>query len=206
MRADHRSRIQGGFLQMQAKLPLCTGGRISAQIGAAHQAAHSADVFEAAARLVAATWNRKSICRRGFARSVCWKLRSEDPSAERDLVSAMLAGEQRAFTAFFDSNFPRIYRFALPRLARNEEACKEVAQATLVKAMRKLSTWRGEASLFTWICQICRNEIADHIRSIERPLSHARMPALCAISVRDGLGMKSRRPHSTSRMPRPSRF
>lgn len=93
---------------------------------------------------------------------------TEGLSAERDLVSAMLAGEQRAFTAFFDSYFPRIYRFALPRLGRNEEACKEVVQATLAKAMRKLSTWRGEASLFTWICQICRNEIADHIRSIER--------------------------------------
>jgi RNA polymerase sigma-70 factor (ECF subfamily) len=92
----------------------------------------------------------------------------EDLSAERALVSAMLAGEQRAFTAFFDSYFPRIYRFALPRLGHNEDACKEVAQATLIKAMRKLSTWRGEATLFTWICQICRHEISNHMRSIER--------------------------------------
>lgn len=91
----------------------------------------------------------------------------EDVSAERDLVSAMLAGDQRAFAAFFDSYFPRIYRFALPRLCHHEDACKEVVQATLIKAMRELSSWRGEASLFTWICQICRNEIADHIRAGE---------------------------------------
>jgi RNA polymerase sigma-70 factor, ECF subfamily len=92
----------------------------------------------------------------------------EDPSADRDLVSAMLAGEQRAFNEFFDCYFPRIYRFALSRLGRNEDAAKEVAQATLIKAMRKLSTWRAEASLFTWICQICRHEVADHVRSLGR--------------------------------------
>ena len=67
----------------------------------------------------------------------------EDLSAERNFVSAMLAGKQSAFNGFFDSYFPRIYRFALPRLGHNEDACKEVAQATLVKAMRELSSWRG---------------------------------------------------------------
>ena len=95
----------------------------------------------------------------------------EDLCADRDLVSAVLAGEQRAFNAFFDSYFPRIYRFALSRLGRNEDASKEVAQATLTKALRKLSTWRAEASLFTWICQICRHEIADHVRSRSREAS-----------------------------------
>lgn len=32
-------------------------------------------------------------------------------------------------------------------------------QSTLIKAMRSLSSWRGEASLFTWLCTICRHEI-----------------------------------------------
>lgn len=87
---------------------------------------------------------------------------------DRELVAAMLAGDERAFTTFFETFFPRVYRFALPRLNRNVDATKDVVQGTLIKAMRALGTWRGEAALFTWLCQICRREIADHVRSQRR--------------------------------------
>jgi RNA polymerase sigma-70 factor (ECF subfamily) len=87
---------------------------------------------------------------------------------DRELVRQMLAGEERAFLAFFETYFPRVYRFALPRLNRNEDLAKDVVQSTLIKAMRALGDWRGEAALFTWLCQICRREIADQVRSQRR--------------------------------------
>jgi RNA polymerase sigma-70 factor (ECF subfamily) len=87
---------------------------------------------------------------------------------ERELVSAMLAGDERAFTQFFETYFPRVYRFALPRVGRNPDTAKDVVQGTLVKAIRALDTWRGEATLFTWLCQICRRQIADHVRAQRR--------------------------------------
>ena len=87
---------------------------------------------------------------------------------DRQLAQAMLAGDERAFRAFFELYFPRVYRFALPRLRGNEDTAKDVVQSTLIKAMRKLDAWRGDASLFTWLCQICRREIADHVRSQQR--------------------------------------
>jgi RNA polymerase sigma-70 factor, ECF subfamily len=91
---------------------------------------------------------------------------------EAELVRRMLAGEERAFDAFFDSHFPRLYRFALPRLNGDVEAAREVVQATLSKAMRKLANYRGEAALFTWICQICRREIVDRLRIERRHSDH----------------------------------
>ncbi|TFG85528.1 MAG: RNA polymerase sigma factor [Chromatiales bacterium] len=81
-----------------------------------------------------------------------------------ELVQRMLAGDERAFTAFFNDYFPRVYRFALPRLNSDADAAAEVVQAALTKAMRKLKDFRGEASLFTWVCQICRHEVVDHLR------------------------------------------
>ncbi len=87
---------------------------------------------------------------------------------DRELIQQMLAGEERAFNAFFTEYFPRVYRFALPRLDRNEDTAKDVVQATLIKAMRKLGDFRGDAALFTWLCQICRREIADHVRADRR--------------------------------------
>ncbi|MFL6550091.1 MAG: RNA polymerase sigma factor [Povalibacter sp.] len=89
-------------------------------------------------------------------------------SDERELVRRMLAGEERAFNTFFETYFPRVYRFALPRLAGDAEASKEVVQATMVKAMRNLATFRGDAALFSWVCQICRRQIVDHLRADRR--------------------------------------
>jgi RNA polymerase sigma-70 factor, ECF subfamily len=92
----------------------------------------------------------------------------DDVSDEEGLIRGMLAGEERAFNMFFTNFFPRVYRFALPRLSGDIEAAKEVVQATMIKAVRSLENYRGEAALFTWICQICRHQIVDHLRSERR--------------------------------------
>ena len=91
---------------------------------------------------------------------------------ERQLIQRMLAGDERAFDAFFEAYFARVYRFALPRLNGDVEATREVVQAALTKAMRKMGGFRGDASLFTWICQICRREVVDHIRANRRHTRH----------------------------------
>jgi RNA polymerase sigma-70 factor (ECF subfamily) len=92
---------------------------------------------------------------------------SASPS-DRELIAAMLRGDEAAFRSFFGTYFPRMYRFALPRLANDHEATQEVVQAALAKAMRTLGGYRGEAALFTWLCQICRRQIVDHLRANRR--------------------------------------
>jgi len=84
----------------------------------------------------------------------------------------MLAGDERAFRTFFDTYFPRVYRFALPRVGGNVDATKEVVQAALTKAIRKIDKFRGDSALFSWLCQICRNEIVDYLRMHKRHASH----------------------------------
>ena len=87
---------------------------------------------------------------------------------DQQLIRRMLAGDERAFDVFFNAYFARVYRFALPRLNGDTEATREVVSSTLTKAMRKLAGFRGESGLFTWICQICRHEVVDHIRAQRR--------------------------------------
>jgi RNA polymerase sigma-70 factor, ECF subfamily len=91
---------------------------------------------------------------------------------ERKLSQRMLGGDEQAFEAFFDAYFGRLYRFALPRLNGDVEATREVVQTTLAKAMRRIGDFRGESALFTWLCQICRRESVDYIRSRRRQLRH----------------------------------
>jgi RNA polymerase sigma-70 factor (ECF subfamily) len=84
---------------------------------------------------------------------------SGQQDADKALVRQLLEGDQAALARFFDQMFARVYRFALPRLDQREDAAEDVARATLCQAMRRIETWRGEASLFTWICTLCRHEI-----------------------------------------------
>ncbi|MCS6947587.1 MAG: sigma-70 family RNA polymerase sigma factor [Steroidobacteraceae bacterium] len=90
--------------------------------------------------------------------------------ANRDLVSRLLAGDERAFKAFFDEYFDRLYRFALVRTGGDQDLAAEVAQRTLCKAMGALRQWRGDATLFTWLVQICRHELADRAEIQRRDL------------------------------------
>jgi RNA polymerase sigma-70 factor (ECF subfamily) len=86
---------------------------------------------------------------------------------DHTLVTRALAGDQRAFDVLFESYFPRLFRFALRRVAQ-EDAAEDIVQVTLIKAMRSLGSWRGEAGLFTWLCTICRHEISAYWLRIGR--------------------------------------
>lgn len=77
-----------------------------------------------------------------------------------DLARRVLAGDESASEEFFREYFARLYRFALARVAADEDAAEELVQRTLIRAVRKLHTYRGEAALFTWLCTMCRREIS----------------------------------------------
>jgi len=87
---------------------------------------------------------------------------------DRFLVKRMLAGEEPAFEEFFEDYFPRLYRFALPRVRHDADMAEELVQATLCTAITKLKSYRGEAALFTWLCTICRREIGATLRKRSR--------------------------------------
>ena len=50
-------------------------------------------------------------------------------------------------------------RFAVLRL-RDQDAAEDLVQNSLIAGVRNLGSWRGEATLFTWLCTICRREIS----------------------------------------------
>jgi RNA polymerase sigma-70 factor (ECF subfamily) len=72
----------------------------------------------------------------------------------------MRTGDEAACREFFDRHFTRLFRFALVRVDGEPRDAEEVAQATLCKALTRLDSFRGEASLFTWLCTFCRHEIS----------------------------------------------
>lgn len=85
-------------------------------------------------------------------------------ATEKALVDGMLAGDERAFDRFADFYIPIVHRFAAYRLRGDTDLVEEIVQQTLTRALSRLSTFRGEAALSTWLCAVCRNEIAGHFR------------------------------------------
>ncbi len=92
---------------------------------------------------------------------------------DRAVARRILAGDEAAFQELFDRFFPRLYRFALARLGGDAEAARDVVQQTFCNAIERLDSYRGEAALYTWFCQICRNAVADHYRRRQRGAERA---------------------------------
>lgn len=86
-------------------------------------------------------------------------------SEDRELALRMLAGDGAAFEAFAERYSRALYRFAQARLGGDREATREVVQTAMCKALAKLDSYRGEASLFTWLCACCRNEMLMRFRT-----------------------------------------
>ena len=92
--------------------------------------------------------------------------------SDRALVARMGAGDQRAFDEFFRSSAPRLAAFAARRSGLDAASVEDVVQNALVKAIRNLASYRGEAALFTWVTEICRHELADARRKAARRPAH----------------------------------
>ena len=90
----------------------------------------------------------------------------ELPQIEQDrkLARDVADGNANAFDTFFKEYFPRLFRFALGRVDNDPALAEEVVQRTMCIVVRKMGNYRGEALLFTWLCQICRNEMAAVFR------------------------------------------
>jgi len=91
---------------------------------------------------------------------------------DKRLATRLLAGDEAAFRRFFSDHYRRLYRFALPRVGHDSATAEDAAQAALARALENLAGYRGEAQLFTWLCAICRSEIAQWQRKTGRREAH----------------------------------
>ena len=83
---------------------------------------------------------------------------------DRSLVARLLEGDEHAYNTFVDEYYPRLYRFVYPRMGSQSEATQDVVQSAFEKIITKLSSYRGEATLFSWMCTFCRYEISAYWR------------------------------------------
>lgn len=89
-------------------------------------------------------------------------------SRDLKLSKRLKKGDEQAFNIFFDEYHPKLFRFIMSRVNQDYDLANDLAQDTLCKALDKIGDYRGEATLFTWMCQISRSMIHAHFIKTNR--------------------------------------
>ncbi len=88
---------------------------------------------------------------------------SRSPLQERELVARILAGERQLFHELVRPYERSVY-FAAYSVLDNEHDAEDVAQETVLKALKNLASFRGEAKFGTWLVSIAINEARARLR------------------------------------------
>jgi RNA polymerase sigma-70 factor (ECF subfamily) len=87
--------------------------------------------------------------------------------SDRDLVQKCQAGEMNAFQELVSRHHQKVYMVILG-LLRNREDALEVAQETFFRAFRKINSFQGDSSFYTWVYRIAVNMSIDAQRRQKR--------------------------------------
>lgn len=68
------------------------------------------------------------------------------------------------------AEYEAVYRYTLA-LCKNETLAEDITQDTFLKAMRAYDKFKGESSLYTWLCSIAKREFLNKIRKQSREVS-----------------------------------
>src|SRR6476620_8700896 len=87
-----------------------------------------------------------------------------DPREHR-LIEQLRTGDQLAVAELASTYGTKIYQLAL-RYMKNREDAEEVAQDVLLKVVRKIDAFRGDAALSVWISRITFNTAMSRLRTL----------------------------------------
>ena len=84
-------------------------------------------------------------------------------SLDADLIKRAQQGDSDAFATLFHSHKTRIYSLCL-RMTNNTAEAEDLAQDAFLQVYRKLSSFRGDSALSTWLYRIAVNTVLMHFR------------------------------------------
>jgi RNA polymerase sigma-70 factor, ECF subfamily len=98
--------------------------------------------------------------------------------ADLGLVKRAQQGDSEAFAALFRTHRARVYSTCL-RMTNNSAEAEDLTQDAFLQVFRKLSTFKGNSALSTWLYRIAVNTVLMHFRkktlkqiSLDGPSSH----------------------------------
>ena len=85
------------------------------------------------------------------------------PESDSDLIKRAKQGDASAFAVLFHKHKARVYSVCLG-LTNNTAEAEDLTQDAFLQAFRKLSTFRGDSALSTWLYRIAVNAVLMRFR------------------------------------------
>jgi len=110
---------------------------------------------------------------------------------DSELVQQVINGNNHAFR-FLVSKHQRLVLHVVGRIVQQQDQVEDVCQEVFIKVFKKMSSFRKEAKLSTWIATIAYNTAITHIRKQKRKneLSFDEEPVLLAAEKGSGPNQK----------------
>src|ERR1700720_1836262 len=109
-----------------------------------------------------------------------------------DLVKRAQQGDAEAFAALFHAHKARVYSICV-RMTNNTAQAEDLTQDAFLQVFRKLSTFKGNSALSTWLYRIAVNTVLMHFRkkslkqiSLDEPSNHDAKQVRREYGSRDG--------------------
>ena len=82
---------------------------------------------------------------------------------ERALVSRAQGGDEAAFGELFETHKRRIYSLCL-RMTGSAADAEDLTQETFLRVFRKIDSFRGQSTFYTWLHRLAINQVLMHLR------------------------------------------
>lgn len=89
---------------------------------------------------------------------------SSSHNPDLELAQQILAGDARAMETFYQRYFSRLYRFVYYQVGGSHDDAQDVLQDALIAACKSMGSYRGDSSLYSWLCGVAWNKAADFRR------------------------------------------
>jgi RNA polymerase sigma-70 factor (ECF subfamily) len=109
------------------------------------------------------------------------RVREDHLVREEDLLRRVRGGDRDAFAPLVEAHLPRVWSVVW-RILRHREDTEDVVQEVFLAAFQSLPSFRGEASLSTWLHRIAVTRTLNHLDRSEERVRRASQ------ALEDGLG------------------
>ena len=99
-----------------------------------------------------------------MARAIQMTTRRTHPretAEDAELMDRLRHADPAAVEYLYDTYFDRIYSFVFRLVGRDHGAAEDVVQETFLAALRTQKSFRGDSSLYTWLCSIAYHKVTD---------------------------------------------
>jgi RNA polymerase sigma-70 factor (ECF subfamily) len=99
--------------------------------------------------------------------SASLELVPDDRSDELALARLASSGDESAFERLYRAHSPRVFALCL-RMSGSRQRAVDLTQDVFVHVWQRLSTWRGDSALSSWIYRLTVNLVLSNVRGEQR--------------------------------------